>query len=73
MRSSTESPAHPEGPSRARKAAKPGPTRIGWTWVTLFVCVLLGIALVDFLAQNTRSVSIEFFSASGHVPVVVAL
>jgi uncharacterized integral membrane protein len=39
----------------------------------LFICVVLGIALVDFLAQNTRSVSIEFFSASGRVPVVVAL
>jgi hypothetical protein len=35
--------------------------------------VALGIALVDFLAQNTRSVRIEFFSASGHVPVAVAL
>lgn len=35
--------------------------------------MVLGIALVDFLAQNTRSVRIEFFSASGHVPTVVAL
>jgi uncharacterized integral membrane protein len=39
----------------------------------VIVCVILGVALVDFLAQNTRSVSIEFFSASGHVPIVVAL
>ena len=35
--------------------------------------MVLGIALVDFLAQNTRSVQIDFFSASGHVPTVVAL
>jgi uncharacterized integral membrane protein len=29
--------------------------------------------LVDFLAQNTRSVPPEFFWASGQVPIVVAL
>ena len=39
----------------------------------LLVGLVVGIALVDFLAQNTRSVQIEFFAASGHVPVVVAL
>jgi len=29
--------------------------------------------LVDFIVQNTRSVKIEFFAASGHIPVAVAL
>jgi uncharacterized integral membrane protein len=69
MTSPTESPPERSipGTSRAR------PTRISWAWATLLVGVLLGIALVDFLAQNTRSVQIEFFSASGHVPIVVAL
>jgi uncharacterized integral membrane protein len=31
------------------------------------------VALVDFIVQNTRSVRIEFFSASGQMPVAVAL
>jgi uncharacterized integral membrane protein len=50
-----------------------GPTRIGSAWLAISVAVVLGICLVDFLAQNTESVRIEFFSVAGHVPVVVAL
>ncbi len=71
MTSPAESPT--EKPGRLHRTSANHPTRISWTWATLFVGVVLGIALVDFLAQNTRSVKIEFFSASGHVPVVVAL
>jgi uncharacterized integral membrane protein len=37
------------------------------------VAVVVGIALVDFIVQNTRSVRVEFFGASGHIPVAVAL
>lgn len=61
--------------SDARNAhrAAAGPTRTSWTWAFLIVALLLGIALVDFLAQNTRSTKIEFFWASGHVPLVAAL
>ena len=50
-----------------------GPTRTSWTWAFLVVAFLLGVALVDFLAQNTRSTKIEFFWASGHVPLTAAL
>jgi uncharacterized integral membrane protein len=39
----------------------------------LVVAVLLGAALVDFVVQNTRLESVEFFSVSGRVPVAVAL
>ena len=46
---------------------------MGWAWGTLVVGLILGIALVDFLAQNTHSVRIEFFWTSGQVPIVVAL
>jgi putative membrane protein len=49
------------------------PTRTSWAWGTLILGVILGIALVDFLAQNTRSVRIEFFSVSGQIPIAVAL
>lgn len=50
-----------------------GPTRTSWTWIALVVCIVLGIALVDFLVQNTRSTEIEFFSVSGRVPLTAAL
>jgi uncharacterized integral membrane protein len=48
-------------------------TRIGGAWVAVAVSVVLGVALVDFIVQNTRSVRIEFFGASGQMPVAVAL
>lgn len=48
-------------------------TRIGGAWVAVAVAAVLGIALVDFIVQNTRSVRVEFFSASGQMPVAVAL
>ena len=57
---------------RARRVAL-GPTRTSWTWVALIIGVVLGIALVNFLTQNTRSTEIEFFSVSGHVPLTAAL
>ena len=37
------------------------------------MAVVLGVALVDFIVQNTRSVRIEFFAANGQMPVAVAL
>jgi uncharacterized integral membrane protein len=37
------------------------------------VAALLGVALIDFIVQNTRSVRVEFFGASGQMPVAVAL
>lgn len=48
-------------------------TRIGSAWVAVSIAVVLGVALIDFIVQNTRSVRIEFFSAEGHIPVAVAL
>ncbi len=37
------------------------------------VAVVLGVALIDFIVQNTRSVRVEFFAANGQMPVAVAL
>ena len=48
-------------------------TRIGGAWVAVIIAVVLGGALIDFIVQNTRSVRIEFFSASGEMPVAVAI
>jgi uncharacterized integral membrane protein len=61
--------------SRRQKAGGDGVhhTRIGNAWVAVVVAAIFGVALIDFIVQNTRSVRIEFFSASGHIPVAVAL
>lgn len=48
-------------------------TRIGAAWAAVFLSVVLGVALIDFIVENTRSVRVDFFSASGHIPVAVAL
>lgn len=48
-------------------------TRISATWAAVFVAVLFGIALVDFIAQNTLDVRVHFFSVSGRMPGAVAL
>ena len=66
------------GGSEAAGGARPNTdgarhTRISGAWVSVGVAVVLGAALIDFIVQNTRSVRIEFFAASGHMPVAVAL
>ncbi len=48
-------------------------TRVSAAWAAVAVVVILCVALVAFLAQNTRSVQISFFGASGHPPIAVAL
>ena len=48
-------------------------TRISAAWVAVTVAVIFGIALIVFIAQNTRHVHINFFMVSAQVPVAVAL
>ncbi len=48
-------------------------TRIGRAWASVAVATVLGVALIDFIVQNTHSVRIEFFGANGQMPVAVAL
>jgi len=48
-------------------------TRSWTTWAATLIAVVFGVALIDFVAQNTRDVRVEFFSASGHLPIAVAL
>jgi uncharacterized integral membrane protein len=37
------------------------------------VTTVLGVALVDFIVENTRSVEIHFFSVAGRISVAAAL
>jgi uncharacterized integral membrane protein len=73
-----------EGDDRVEKTTTPGKTRAkrdnrfrhtrtSAAWAAVTVAVLLGVALIDFIAQNTRDVRIEFFSTSGRIPIAVAL
>jgi len=48
-------------------------TRISGAWAAIVVAVVLGVALVDFIVENTHSVRVNFFSVSGYIPVAVAL
>jgi uncharacterized integral membrane protein len=48
-------------------------TRTSAAWVAITVAVIFGVALIDFIAQNTRDVRLEFFAARGQIPLAVAL
>ncbi len=48
-------------------------TRTSATWVATAVVVLFLVALIDFIAQNTRHVRVEFFGLHGTIPVALAL
>ena len=58
---------------RQRPVEKVHHTRIGGAWAAVATAVGLGGALIDFVVQNTRSVRVEFFSASGRMPIAVAM
>lgn len=48
-------------------------TRTSAVWTSTVVAVLFAIALIDFIAQNTRDLRVHFFTVSVQVPVSVAL
>ena len=49
------------------------PPRASAAWFATAIGVIVGVALIDFIAQNTRDVRIEFFGAHGQMPIAVAL
>jgi uncharacterized integral membrane protein len=51
----------------------PRHTRVSAAWTAVTIAVVLGVALIAFIVQNTQKVQIKFFGASGHIPLVVAL
>ncbi len=61
--------------SSSRRTPKSGvrPTRVSAAWAAVVVAVLLGVALIDFIVENTRTERIDFFGVHGHVPVAVSL
>jgi uncharacterized integral membrane protein len=67
--------AEPRGAGRMarHKVERNRHTRISGAWAAVFVGVILGVALIDFIVENTRSLRVDFFSASGRMPAAVAL
>jgi lipopolysaccharide assembly protein A len=47
--------------------------RTAAAWTAVAIGVLVAVALVVFLAQNTRQVEVSFLGFNGSVPVAVAL
>lgn len=61
-------PSQPDQESRVFRH-----TRTSAAWFATAIGVIVGVALIDFIAQNTRDVRIEFFGAHGQMPLAVAL
>jgi len=61
------------GPSAPTDARVPPRTRAGSTWVMACVAVLVLIALIIFVAQNSGSVEVSFLSLHGRFSLAVAL
>ena len=65
------------GRRRARTSSPDGAgvrhTRISGAWAAVAVTTVLGVALVDFIVENTHSVEIHFFSVAGRISVAAAL
>jgi uncharacterized integral membrane protein len=65
------------GRRRARASSPDGVgvrhTRISGAWAAVAVTTVLGVALVDFIVENTHSVEIHFFSVAGRISVAAAL
>lgn len=48
-------------------------TRTSSAWIAIAVAVIFLILLIIFIAQNNRSVKLDFLGASGHVSEALAL
>ena len=74
----TEQSSAPTGRARRRtrsssRVAGERHTRISGAWAAIAATTVLGVALVDFIVENTRSVEIHFFSVAGRLSVAAAL
>ena len=74
MNAQVEPPTSPErAPVDTNPEDQVRHTRISAAWAAVALGVLLGVGLIAFIVQNTHSIQIKFFGASGHVPAAVAL
>jgi uncharacterized integral membrane protein len=59
--------------SREHEPVKAKRTRISAAMVAVTIAVIFLVLLIDFIAQNSRSVPVYFLGANGHVSEAVAL
>lgn len=52
---------------------QPLSTNTGRVWVAIGVATVLLILLIIFIAENSRSVTISFLGAGGHISLALAL
>jgi uncharacterized integral membrane protein len=76
--SAAPTPAQPPGsPNESTVEASPrrptGRTRISAIWVAVIVAALVLVLLLIFILQNKESVKVSYLSASGTMPLGVAL
>ncbi len=60
-------------PAGAAPAQPTAHTRISGTWIGVIIAAVVLTLLLVFILQNTRSVTISFFTAKGAMPLGVAL
>jgi uncharacterized integral membrane protein len=68
-------PAAPTEPAPAglTRSGRVRPTRMSALWIGLIVAALLLIALLIFIAQNSKQVAIHYLAFNGHISLAVAL
>jgi uncharacterized integral membrane protein len=70
----TAPPGHPaENPRGLDEHGRPRGGKVSALWIGLIVAAVLLILLLIFIAQNSKTVPIHFFTASGHISLAVAL
>ena len=65
--------APPPDPAIRVDTVPRSPTRLSATWTAVVVAVVLLVALVVFIAQNTRPSTVSFLGAHGRAPTAVLL
>jgi lipopolysaccharide assembly protein A len=69
-----ESTADQPAPSeQAPTQPAPRATNAGRVWIALAVATVLLVLLIIFIAENSRSVTISFLGASGHISLALAM
>jgi putative membrane protein len=73
-RAMTEPTTPEQTPAEQTPAAQtPRPTNAGRVWIALAVATVLLALLIIFIAENSRSVTISFLGAHGHISLALAL
>jgi uncharacterized integral membrane protein len=68
-----QAPVEPVPADQTQPEQPPRATNAGRLWIALAVATVLLVLLIIFIAENSRSVTISFLGASGHISLALAL